>query len=358
MSNKGLARCSKLEERINKSIEEYSVKHENKPRLGSTGSRLLSGNSQLYLDVENEIASFHGQKHALLANSGWDLNFGLLSCVPNEDTVILYDELSHNSLIMGIRFAKKHQAISFKHNDINDLETKMKMIQTQGKEALVVVESIYSMDGDVCPLKDLLTVAEIYQGMVIIDEAHSIGVLGEHGKGLVALEGYQSHPNILGVVYTFGKAMGLHGSTLTTSHDCLVPFLVNYCSPIIYSTSLSIPSVLSIQQAYRTLPSYDLARQTLQNNITSFQHTAQTIGLQVLPSPSAIQGVVVPGNENILSLSRALRLQGFNCLPIRAPTVPLGQERLRIVLHSFNTIQEVEALCEAIQVHLKDNHVL
>jgi 8-amino-7-oxononanoate synthase len=130
------------------------------PHLGSTGSRLLSGNSQAYVETEKYIADFHGHSHCLLANSGWDLNFGLLSCVPSKNTVVFYDELSHNSLITGLQSGRQGKIVPFQHNEMKILRDSLHFQQKESlklsstpTEALIVVESVYSMDGDVCPIK-------------------------------------------------------------------------------------------------------------------------------------------------------------------------------------------------------------
>lgn len=283
---------------------------------------------------------------------------------------MVYDELSHNSLIMGIRNSRRKAIVSFKHNDLASLEAALVRIRRGGKhtavprnhssfqhhqttaaatptlqEILIVVEGLYSMDGDVCPLTNLLDLAHAYDALVIVDEAHSTGIYGARGEGLVGALGLGSHPSLLGVIHTFGKALGVHGAALVTPHRDLISYLVNYSRPLIYSTSLPLHSLVCIQEAYKIMSEAQDLRDHLFRLIEGFTTECNALGIDAIPSESPIQGVIIPGNQRVLSASAYLREGGFHCLPIRAPTVPEGLERLRIVLHAHNTQEEVRALC-------------
>lgn len=197
----GLSRNEKLVERIEDDWRSYKLKQPpGTPHLGSTGSRLLTGNCAAYIETEKYLAAFHGHSECLLANSGWDLNYGLLSCIPSKNTVVLYDELSHNSLIMGLQSGRGLRNVSFKHNDMSELRKHLLKWSEENTSAekLIVVESIYSMDGDVCPIQELLGLAEEFDAMVVVDEAHSTGIIGDRGEGLVSSLNLQLHPNLLG----------------------------------------------------------------------------------------------------------------------------------------------------------------
>ena len=199
----GFSRNNKLMMKIESNWASYKSKQPpGTPYLGSTGSRLLTGNSFAYVETEKYLAQFHGHPNCLLANSGWDLNYGLLSCVPSDNTVVFYDELSHNSLVMGLRGGRGLEKISFKHNDLEELRNLLcnsnKLGEGKDVEKLIIVESIYSMDGDICPIKDLLDLAKEFNAMVIIDEAHSTGIIGDRGEGLTSSLNLQQHPNLLG----------------------------------------------------------------------------------------------------------------------------------------------------------------
>ena len=326
--------------------------------LGSTGSRLLTGNSVACEEVEQYLAAFHGHRHCLLANSGWDLNFGLLSCLLTRGSLLLYDELSHNSLVMGLRSGRQQHHIAFRHNSVAEVRELLHRHRRQAdgaegvSEALVVVESIYSMDGDACPLPELLSAAEEFGAMVLVDEAHSTGVVGPRGEGSVAALGLQGHPSLLGVVHTFGKAVGLHGAALLTSHEAVIGTVLNYCRPFIYSTSLPLSAVRAVKVAYDTMAAATTERAALARLVEVFREECAALALDALPSTSPIQGVLIPTNHAVVRAARIVGAQGYHCLPIRAPTVPEGSERLRIILHAHNSEDEVRGLCRTLKAAL------
>jgi len=307
---------------------------------GSTGSRLLAGNYELIEETENTIATFHNTEAALIFNSGYDANVGLLSSVPQKGDTIIYDSLSHASIRDGIRLSFA-QAFSFMHNDVKDLEKKL---QHANGNIYVVTESVFSMDGDLCPLQELVTLCEKYGAYLIIDEAHATGVIGERGEGLVQQEGFQN--KVFAHVHTFGKACGCHGAAIVGSLD-LRDYLINFARSFIYSTALPAHAVYFIQRSYEVFPSMTTERKQLQLLIEQFQKT--TISYEKLASLTPIQVVMVPGNETVKKLANKLQKSGMDVRPILYPTVPKGKERLRIVLHSFNTSDELQILIDALQ---------
>ena len=353
----GLSRNIKLYQSIQNKMPSFQIKgrnHSHLPIMGSSGSRLLTGDNSLYHDTELFLANFHKHKHALLCNSGWDLNFGILSSISSSDTVVIFDELSHNSIVIGTKLGRQSQTMKFKHNDLTHLQQLLDHTRkTKGShtEILIVVESVYSMDGDVCPLVNLFTLAKQYNAMILVDEAHSTGIYGSQGEGLVTSLGLTHHECLLGVVHTFGKAVGQHGAALLTSHESFVQYLLNYAYPIIYSTSLPVHSLISIRAAYEYMSSAQAERESLFDLVDYFKNESnqyESLAKDVTVSESPIQALVVPGNENVLQMASGLRKEGFLCFPIRAPTVEEGRERLRIVLHVHNTKTEIKNLFAAI----------
>lgn len=302
---------------------------------GSTGSRLLAGNYPLINETEQKIAAFHQAEAALMFNSGYDANVGLLSCVPQKGDTILYDYLSHASIRDGIRLSFA-RAFSFAHNDLNDLESKLK--QATGT-IFIVTESVFSMDGDTCPLDALVNLANPYQAHLIIDEAHATGVIGDRGERLVQHLGHSSQ--IFARIHTFGKACGCHGAVVLGSEQ-LRTYLINFARSLMYSTSLPEHAVAMISRSYDLFPTMKEERKHLTDLIQLFQ--SATLRYEKLISHTPIQGVVVPGNANVKELAKQLQSNQFDIRPILYPTVPEGKERLRIVLHSFNTIDQVQTL--------------
>lgn len=304
---------------------------------GSTGSRLLSGNYKQIEETENLIAGFHKAEAGLIYNSGYDANTGLLSCVSQKEDIIIYDKLSHASLRDGIRLSFA-SSFSFLHNDLNDLEKKLKTVQN-GHQKFVVTESVFSMDGDMAPLQEINFLCEKYNAALIVDEAHATGVIGSKGEGLVQKLNLQE--KVFARIHTFGKACGAHGAIILGSAK-LKKYLINFSRQFIYSTSLPPVSAKAIAIAYQLFPNMHSERKHLATLINTFQNASSEFN--ILPVESPIQAVIIPGNEEVKKIAEICRGQNFDIRPILYPTIPKGRERLRIVLHAFNTIDEVNSL--------------
>ncbi|MBS1747954.1 MAG: 8-amino-7-oxononanoate synthase [Bacteroidetes bacterium] len=304
-------------------------------KTGSTGSRLLAGNYSLIETTEKQIAEFHRADAALIFNSGYDANLGILSAVPQKGDTILYDQLCHASLRDGIRLSFA-QNFSFVHNDTNDLEKKLK---SASGNIFIITESVFSMDGDYCPLEELVALKKKYNAHIIVDEAHAIGVVGENGEGLTQHKNLQDE--VFCRVYTFGKACGCHGAVAVGSNK-LKDFLINFARSFIYTTALPEQAVAAIRLSYKIFPLLNKERKQLHQLIDIFQQA--NIRFENLNSFSAIQVVIVPGNDEVKNIAQQLQDHNLDVRPILYPTVPAGKERLRIVLHAFNTLQEIEQL--------------
>ncbi|QEC44865.1 aminotransferase class I/II-fold pyridoxal phosphate-dependent enzyme [Pseudobacter ginsenosidimutans] len=302
---------------------------------GSGGSRLLAGNDALTESTEQQLAGFHQSEAALLYNSGYDANLGLLSAVPQRGDTIIYDYLSHASIRDGIRLSFA-QSFSFRHNDLAELEKKL---QSATGNIFVVTESVFSMDGDQAPLEEMTTLCEKYNAHLIVDEAHATGVIGERGEGLV--QHLQLQQRIFARVVTFGKAVGCHGAVVLGSR-LLRDYLINFSRSFIYTTALPQASVRAIRDAYALFPQMKKERILLASMIKMFQEAI--LPFEKLLSSTPIQVVVIPGNEAVKSIAGKLQDAGMDVRPILYPTVPKGGERLRIVLHAFNTETEVKKL--------------
>lgn len=329
---------------------------------GSTGSRLLTGHSALAEKVERVAATHHNAANALLFNSGYDANAGLFACVPASTDIVIYDELIHASVHDGLRASrvKRSNIRAFSHNDLDALTRALDVAVCDMPSAIIVaVESVYSMDGDVAPLKCILDAIDRARGSsvdvaLIVDEAHAAGIYGVHGAGLAATSDIAQHPALLARVVTLGKAFAVHGAIVLGSAT-LRQYLFNYARPLIYSTTLPPHALLSILATYAFARTDHAAksRRELWCLRDRFRTTAQkqlpTGVLMVEGADSAIQGVIVPGNKRCMYVANFVRRRGFDVYPIRAPTVPAGSERLRIVVHAHNTQQQVDALVVALK---------
>lgn len=305
---------------------------------GSTGSRLLSGNYELVENTEKVIAGFHDANAALIFNSGYDANVGLLASVPQKGDVIIYDKLSHASIRDGIRLSFA-DSFSFIHNDITDLEKKMVTASHTAESVFVVTESVFSMDGDMAPLVEISALCEKYNAGLIVDEAHATGVIGARGEGVVQQLNLQR--KCFARIHTFGKACGCHGAVILGS-DSLKKYLTNFARPFIYSTALPPSAVKAIATSYEIFPAMNEQRMHLHKLVNFFKETA--LKYEVVKSSTPIQVVIIPGNDEVRKVAGILQNYNYDVRAILHPTVPKGRERIRIVLHSYNSMEEVEQL--------------
>lgn len=313
-------------------------------QAGSTGSRLISGNSALFTTTEASIAAFHHAEASLIYNSGYDANLGLLSSVPQKGDLVITDELIHASLIDGVRlsFASHYK---FKHNNTEHLKQLLERHRSAYKEIYVVVESVYSMDGDRAPLPEIAVLCENYSARLIVDEAHAIGVFGDKGRGVCNELGLEQA--CFARVYTYGKAMGCHGAAVCGSAE-LKDFLINFSRSFIYTTAMPEHSLQLITTAYQLL-SEEKYQHQLRSVITYFKASINT-QLPFLESNSAIHCMLVSGNENAERLENTLAEHNLFVKAVKSPTVKEGRERIRICLHAFNTKEEIDTLVKNLPV--------
>ncbi|KAF9316265.1 hypothetical protein BG003_002135 [Podila horticola] len=324
----GLARNPRLGARFRNELDTFP---QHAPPLGSTGSRLLDGNSQYAEDLEDLIAEFHHAEAALIFNSGFDANVGFFSSVPQPGDVILYDEYIHASVHDGMKVTRAGVKSPFLHNDLDHLGRQLAQVRAEdekkGKRVrniFVAVESVYSMDGDTAPLREIVELLEPYGAYLIVDEAHATGVYGTHGRGLVNELGLEDR--VFARLHTFSKALASNGAALV-GPNVLKQYLINYARPLIYSTFTSFSNLASVKSAY-----------------------------QMLIAGETVEGIVMDGNAKVNALSQRLILAGLNVKAIRFPTVPKGKERVRICLHSHNTLEQVQRLIAIVQQCIQEDN--
>ncbi|NNM95396.1 MAG: 8-amino-7-oxononanoate synthase [Bacteroidia bacterium] len=338
----GFARSAELRRMV------YEAEEKTGAPNGSGGSRLLTGNSAAAEKLESFLARFHNAPAALLFNSGYDANLGLFSCMASKKDTILYDEYIHASVRDGIRLSAA-QSFPFRHNNMGHLQERLSLAKGN---TFIAVESVYSMDGDLAPLKKLTELCTLNNAHLIVDEAHATGVFS---RGLVQECGLEEL--VFARLHTFGKALGCHGAAVTGS-PALKQYLINHARSFIYTTALPHHSLLAIHNAYRLLRQSGGSIKRLHELIAYFRAKAmrqqktfsEKTGLQWLDSKSAIQSLIVPGNANTTALAHALQKRRLDVRPILSPTVPRGRERLRICLHVYNTEMEIDRLMHALNI--------
>lgn len=305
---------------------------------GSTGSRLLSGNHIWVRRCEYYLSQYYNGENAMLFNSGYDANLGIMACIGERNDTIIYDELSHASIRDGIRLSVS-RSFSFEHNNIADL--KKKIDQATG-QIFIVTESIFSMDGDEAPLKEIAEISKSKKAFLIVDEAHAVGIFGNKGCGLVDELGLNE--DVFIKVVTFGKGVGMHGAAAICK-DQVKNYLVNFCRPFIYSTALPPYDCIAIMTAHEIMQEKEEDRMQLKNNIRYFRDQMMSSSyLSMIPGNGPVCAVLINGNEKVKQISNQLISDGLGVLPVLSPTVPEGKERLRVIIHSYNTQEEIDTL--------------
>lgn len=308
------------------------------PKLlsGSSGSRLISGNSYAVSETEEYIAGQHQYPSGLLFSCGYNANLALFSTLPDRHDTIIVDEQIHRSVHDACRMSHAKK-LKFRHNDLEDLES---ILKKQTRPCYIAIESLYSMDGDLAPIQEIAALAKRYNAALIVDEAHAFGVFG---YGLI--EKYQLQNDVFAAVMTYGKALGAHGAAILCD-ETVKSYLVNFASPFIYTTAAQDFSWIAIKNGYEFLKQKTELAEKLHQNIKIFRsQNIDTPSSEVSP----IQAILVPDNHRLRSLQGALSDNGFLTYPVYSPTVKTGTERLRICLHSFNTEEEIVELTRIIK---------
>ncbi len=310
---------------------------------GSTGSRLISGNTRAHQELEADLALHFKAEAALLFNSGYDGNLGLLSAVLQRTDTVFFDRLSHASIRDGISLSRA-KSYGFEHNDLQDLERKFAKGRSSAGQNYVVVESVYSMDGDEAPLRELTAFCRANGLYLIVDEAHSTGVFGPDGAGIASSLGLES--DIWSRGHTLGKALGCHGATVVGSLS-LKNYLINFARSFIYTTALPATEALRIRAALQELRATD-QRDKLRFVTDAFLRMASETGVdtRLVPSRSPIQSFLLKDKSTARAIMARMQSEKIGSKAIFSPTVPRGQERIRICLHSFNTSEEIQRILQ------------
>lgn len=298
------------------------------PRMASTGSRLLSGHDEAWTVLEKYFAGWVGSEAALYFTSGYAANIGLLGAILRPDDVIFSDSANHASLIDGMRLAKCRRVI-FPHLDLNALEAELRWSASSSGARFIVVEGIFSMEGDRAPLRELATLASRYKANLIVDEAHASGVAGPHGRGCVAEAGLAGH--VFATVHTCGKALASAGAFVCGSEP-LRQLLINRARTFIFNTALPAYFASQVAAGMRLAEGAEAERAHLADLSIFLKTGLQQNGFDVGGSDSQIVPIVLGSNDTALAFAANLQARGFSVRAIRPPTVPPGTARLRVSL--------------------------
>jgi 8-amino-7-oxononanoate synthase len=327
-----LAMHPELKDAITRAVSEDA-------RVASTGSRLLSGNDARWEQLESDFAAFVGAEAALYFPSGYAANIGLLSSVLKPLDTVFSDAANHASLIDGIRLSHAKRVV-FPHLDLNYLQDALRNESGSG-EKVVVVESIFSMEGDRAPLADLADLCDRFDASLIVDEAHATGVEGNGGRGLIHVAGRPA--SVLATVHTCGKALAAMGAFVAGSRT-LRDFLINHARPFIFATALPPYCAAHVSKALDLVRLADAERARLRQLSEYLRENLRTGGFDIGTSDSQIIPLILGSNETAIRFASAVNAAGFDVRAIRPPTVPQGSARLRLSLNASLRIADMDAL--------------
>lgn len=305
--------------------------------LGSSSSRLLTGNSALYEKLENRLCEFYGSKAALVFNSGYHANIGIIPALAGPNDLILSDSLNHASIVDGIRLSKA-KCMIFQHNDMDQLKALLEKKRSGFENTLIITESVFSMDGDRADIKELVALKEKHHALLYVDEAHSAGVFGSQGRGLSVEAGVHGRVDIL--LGTMGKALASHGAYAIT-HPTLKSYLINTMRPLLYSTALPPVAVNWNLFILNHMQYLDDRREHLCQVSEQFRNALTKKGL-VHAGDTHIIPVMTGSNKKAVELSDLLIENGYLAFPIRPPTVPENNSRIRFSLTSDIRFEDIE----------------
>jgi len=312
--------------------------------VSSCASRLLSGDLTLHHRLEEKIAQFKNKEAALVFNSGYQGNLGIVSALFTKLDCIFSDRLNHASIIDGILLSGA-RFFRFHHNDALHLESLLKKERARYKKALIITETVFSMDGDKCPLKDLVYLKEKYNCEIMVDEAHATGIFGRNGSGIVEEQGLDGKVDF--IMGTFSKALGGFGAYLAASRKTIL-YLINTCRSFIYSTALP-PGIISADtESIALIEDEPWRREKLLESAGYFRDALKTNGLDV-KGDSQIVPVIIGDNHRAVEFAKRLREKQYWVLPIRQPTVARGQERLRFSITCYHTKEILQKLIDDIR---------
>ncbi|WP_439741027.1 8-amino-7-oxononanoate synthase [Bacillus pseudomycoides] len=332
----GLAGDRRLKEASIVATKEYGV--------GATASRLVVGNYALYEEVEQSVCDWKETEKAIIVNSGYSANVGAISSLVGRHDIVFSDKLNHASIVDGIMLSgAEHKR--YRHNDLEYLERLLQMAPV-AKRKLIVTDTVFSMDGDVAHLKELIMLKEKYGALLMVDEAHAGGIYGRHGAGLAHVEqglseGIDIHMG------TFSKALGCYGAYLAGDAIC-IDYMKNTMRSFIFTTALPPGTLGAMKRAIEIVKEDEGRRQRLLENGAYFRNALEEVGFNIGDSSTHIVPIIVASNEATLHFSKKLQEAGIAAIAIRPPTVPYNSSRIRFAVTSEHTKADLQWAIEKI----------
>lgn len=333
-SNNYLGLCN------NEEVKKSAIESINKYGLGSGGSRLTTGSYDLHKKLEEKIAKFKGYEDAIIFNTGYMANIGVISAICDEDYYIFSDELNHASIIDGCRLSKG-KTIVYKHNDIKDLTSKINEINP--KHGIIVTDSVFSMDGDICKLDEIVKIAKKYNLISIVDDAHATGVIGKTGRG--SSEYFNIKPDI--TIGTLSKAIGSEGGFVCANND-IIDYLRNKSRSFIFSTALS-PAVIGASiKSFEIIENNPYLVKKLKENVEYLCKGLKNIGFDINRETPIIP-ILIGDEKKAIKISESLLEEGIHIPAIRYPTVKKGEAILRVTLMATHDFYDIDLVIDSIK---------
>lgn len=333
----GFANHPRLKEAAKKAIDKYGV--------GAGAVRTIVGNMDIHEELDRVIAAFKKEEAAVVFQSGFNVNAGVIQAITTKDDLIISDELNHASIIDGVRLSKASRAV-FKHSDMKDLERVLKENINKYEQILIITDGVFSMDGDLAKLPDIVSLAKTYGALTYVDDAHGSGVLGEHGRGTV--DHYHLHGQVDFVVGTLSKAIGVVGGYVCGSYE-MRDWLLHRGRPLLFSTALMPGAAAAIIEAFHMLESSSEYTDKLWDNDRYFKQKLSLLGFDIGHSETPITPVMIGDEALTMTFSKQLLEKGVYVSGIVFPTVPKGKGRIRCMVSALHSKKQLDQAVEIMQ---------
>jgi 8-amino-7-oxononanoate synthase len=331
----GLTNHPKVKEAAIEAIRKYGT--------GCAGSRFLNGTLTIHVELEEKLARFMGKEAALIFSTGFQVNLGVISSLVGKDDVVIIDKMDHASIIDGCRLSFG-EVKKFRHNDMNDLERVLR--EHESKDKLVVVDGVFSMEGDIARLPEIITLTKKYGARVMVDDAHGIGVLGQTGRGTVEHFGLEDDIDL--IMGTYSKSLASIGGFIAGSAD-VIHFIKHTARPLIFSASPPPASVASVSAALDIIENEPERRKALWRNTNKMFKGFNELGFEVGPSQTPIIPIVVDNNENAFLMAMMLQEEGIFANVAVSPAVPNGRALIRTSYMATHTEEQLDRVLAAFE---------
>ncbi len=333
----GLANHPRVKEASQKALEKYGV--------GAGSVRTIVGNQDLLEDLETLLAEFKHEEAVMCFQSGLNCNIGTIQAIVEKGDLIISDELNHASIIDGVRLARSDKAV-YKHNDMHDLERILKEKRDDYRNVLIITDGVFSMDGDLAPLPEIVKLSKQYNCLTYVDDAHGSGVLGESGRGTV--DHFGLHGEIDFIIGTLSKAIGVVGGYVATKQN-VKEWLLHRARPLLFSTALPPAATAATIESVKMLMESDEHTKTLWDNAHYFKKALKDLGFNIGISETPITPVMIGSEAKTMAFSKALLDEGVFVSGIVFPTVPLGKGRCRVMISASHTKADLDKAIQAFE---------